>query len=314
MTAPELTLERPVLSLDPTAQDVHAEAARIRAAGPVVPVDVLGVSAWAVSDNDIAQRILESPDFAMNSRNWGALQRGEVPAGWPLLKIILGQNMGTSDGADHRRLRGPLIKAFTARRVQSMAPGIKAITQSLLDEIGRRAEQNPRTPLDLKELFATPLPIGVICALFGVDRQHEADLHRLCDNLFDTTSGPETVAATEAGLHAFMSRLLDAKTAEPGDDLTSALLAQNAAESGARANREELIDTLILVLAAGHQTTINFFTNTLLSLMTHPGTLAAVRAGQHSWSKSPRSRCDGTRRWRKAHSGTRPAMSRSVAC
>jgi hypothetical protein len=58
---PELTLERPVLSLDPTAQDLHGEAARIRAAGPVVPVDVLGVE-LAVSRHEI----VPFPSLALN--------------------------------------------------------------------------------------------------------------------------------------------------------------------------------------------------------------------------------------------------------
>ena len=45
----------------------------------------VGVAAWAVSHHAVAQQILEDPRFLMNSRNWGALQRGEVPEGWPLM-------------------------------------------------------------------------------------------------------------------------------------------------------------------------------------------------------------------------------------
>jgi 2-hydroxy-5-methyl-1-naphthoate 7-hydroxylase len=272
-----MDLAHPLFSLDPQAKDVHAEAERLRAAGPVVPVDVVGVCAWAVSRHAVAQRILDDPRFLMNSRNWTALQRGEVPEGWPLMKIIRGQNMGTADGDEHRRLRGLVSRAFTPRRVQALRPGIQRIVDDLLDGLsGRPAGQ----PADLKADFAVPLPMGVICELFGVPDEQHAPLHALCNAVFDTTSQPDQVAATERGLYRFMADLAESKSAQPGDDLTSLLLDHRTSGT---ISLDELVDTLILVLAAGHQTTINFFTNALLGLLTHPDQLALVRAGEVSW-------------------------------
>lgn len=142
--------------------------------------------------------------------------------------------MGTADGTDHRRLRGPLAKAYTARRGQAFASRIAEITDGLLDEIGRTAAGHPDQEADLKALFATPLPIGVICELFGVHPDEEAALHVLCDRRFDTTSTSAAVAETEAGLHAFMTTLLAAKEDEPADDLTSALIRVAADSLGCR--------------------------------------------------------------------------------
>lgn len=122
--------------------------------------------------------------------------------------------------------------------------------------------------------------MGVICELFGVPDEHHAPLHALCNAVFDTTARPEEVAATEEGLYRFMADLAESKVAEPGDDLTSLLVEHLT--SGA-ITLDELVDTLILVLAAGHQTTINFFTNSLLALITHPDQLELVRAGEVSW-------------------------------
>ncbi|MER7701951.1 cytochrome P450 [Kitasatospora sp. NPDC097605] len=272
-----MDLSHPLFALDPYATDVHAEAERLRAAGPVVPVDVVGVAAWAVSHHAVAQQILEDSRFLTNSRNWGALQRGEVPEGWPLMKIIMGQNMGTADGAEHRRLRGLVSRAFTPRRVEALRPRIQQIVDDLLDGI---AATPAGGVADLKAGFAVPLPMGVICELFGVPAEQHAPLHALCNAAFDTTSRPEEVAATEKGLYRLMAELAESKIAEPGDDLTSMLLEHRTEGT---ITFDELVDTLILVLAAGHQTTINFFTNALLALITHPDQLELVRAGAISW-------------------------------
>ncbi|MFF2022994.1 cytochrome P450 [Streptomyces sp. NPDC058171] len=272
-----MDLSRPLFALDPFAADAKAEAERLLEAGPVVPVDVIGVPVWAVSHHAVAQRIFEDPSFSMNSSNWGALQRGEVPAGWPLMKIITGQYMGTADGEEHRRLRSLVSRAFTARRVEALRPQIQRIVDDLLEQLAA-APVDEAT--DLKTAFAVPLPMGVICELFGVpDEQHDL-LHSLCHALFDTTEQPTEVTATEDALYRFMAELAASKDADPGDDLTSLLAEQRASGS---ITTDELVDTLILVLTAGHQTTINFFTNAFLALMTHPEQLARARAGEVSW-------------------------------
>ncbi|MEV0637373.1 cytochrome P450 [Streptomyces sp. NPDC050619] len=110
--------------------------------------------------------------------------------------------------------------------------------------------------------------------------EQRAPLHALCNAVFDTTSQPEEVVATGQGLYRFMAELAESKAAEPGDDLTSMLVEHG---TDGTITLGELVDTLILVLAAGHQTTVNFFTNSLLALITHPEQLELVRAGDVSW-------------------------------
>ncbi|QRX95956.1 cytochrome P450 family protein [Streptomyces noursei] len=193
------------------------------------------------------------------------------------MKIIRGQNMGTADGAEYRRLRGLVSRAFTPRRVEALRPGIQRIVDDLLEQL---AVTPAGEVADLKAAFAVPLPMGVICELFGVPDEQQALLHALCNAVFDTTSRPEEVAATEEGLYRFMAELAESKVAEPGDDLTSLLVEHR---TNGTITLDELVDTLILVLAAGHQTTINFFTNSLLALLTHPDQLELVRAGEVSW-------------------------------
>ncbi|WP_102925319.1 hypothetical protein [Streptomyces noursei] len=78
-----MDLSHPLFSLDPYANDVHAEAERLLAAGPVVPVDVVGVAAWAVSHHAVAQHILEDPRFLMNSRSWGPCSAARSPRAGP---------------------------------------------------------------------------------------------------------------------------------------------------------------------------------------------------------------------------------------
>ncbi|MFJ2262630.1 hypothetical protein ACIOKD_30705 [Streptomyces sp. NPDC087844] len=109
-----MDLSQPLRALAPfaaDARDAGAEAARLLAAGAVVPVDGIGVRVRAVSRHAVAQQIFEDPSFSTDSGDRGALQRGEVLEGRPLMKITNAQYMGTADGAEHRRLRNPVSRS-----------------------------------------------------------------------------------------------------------------------------------------------------------------------------------------------------------
>lgn len=192
------------------------------------------------------------------------------------MKIITAQYMGTADGAEHRRLRNLVSRAFTPRRGEALRPQIQRIVDDLL---GQLAAPLAHEVTDLRTAFAVPLPMGVMCELFGVPGEQHDLLRSLCHVLFDTTGQPMEVSATEEALYRFMAELAASKAADPGDDLTSMLVEHHI---GGSITHDELIGTLILVLSAGHQTTVNFFTGSLLPLMTHPGQPARVRAGEVS--------------------------------
>lgn len=237
--------------------------------------------AWAVTDQALLKALLTDPRVSKDPRqHWPRWINGEITPEWPLFTWVAVQNMFTAYGGDHKRLRQLVSKAFTARRTAALRPRIEQITEQLL----RNLEAAPDgEPVDLREEFCYPLPIQVICELFGVPEETHDDLRRCVDSIFHTDASPEEVATTFADLHAILGALVAAKREQPGDELTSGLIAARE-EDGERLSESELIDTLILMISAGHETTVNLLDNAVHALLTHPEQLALVRGGEVSWN------------------------------
>ncbi|MGF1431993.1 cytochrome P450 family protein [Kitasatospora sp. LaBMicrA B282] len=268
-----------VVALDPLARDSAAEGAVLRAAGPVVAVELPGgVRAWAVTRYAEARALLTDQRLVKDARQWRALQRGEVPRDWPLIGVAVpGPSMVTADGEQHRRLRALVAQAFTPRRVELLRPRIEQLTAQLLDGL---AAGGP--VVDLKAAFAFPLPMTVIGTLLGVDPADHGYLRELYERFFRSVPDPEGIQAIVAALNAFVDDLVRRRRAAPGDDLTSALLAADV-EGGALSDAEAAA-TLRVLIAAGHETTVNLITNAVRALLTHPDQLALVRSGRVGWA------------------------------
>lgn len=269
------------LALDPNGADRHAEYRALHAAGPAAPVDVLGVPAWAVSDPVLLKRLLTSPDVSKDGRvHWPAFE--ETVATWPLALWIAVKNMFTAYGSDHRKLRRMVAPAFSARRITALIPAIEALIAGLLDEL---AALPAGEVVDLRERLAYPLPIRVIGHLMGVPEEQRTEFRALVDAVFDTTLSNEEAVANAALLYGVLDRLIAAKTAAPGDDMTSLLIAARDEESDGEAlSEEELRDTLLLMISAGYETTVNVIDQAVFAMLTLPGQLDAVRAGRADWN------------------------------
>lgn len=121
----------------------------------------------------------------------------------------------------------------------------------------------------------------VISDLMGIDPADHPRLKVLFDRFFSTQTPPEEVVATLGELAAMMANVVATRRAAPGDDLTSALIA--ASEGGDRLTDEEIVSTLQLMVAAGHETTISLIVNAVVNLSTHPEQLELVRSGRVGW-------------------------------
>jgi cytochrome P450 len=181
------------------------------------------------------------------------------------------------DPPDHTRLRGLVIKAFTARRIEDMRPRIQEIVDQTLDALA------PRGEADLIEDFAHRLPVTVICDMLGIPEEHrEAFYKRSGDGgrlLEPVPLSPQEIAQGNAGhamSQAYFQNLFELRRRNPGDDLTSQLL--QAEEDGAKLSYEELTANIILLFGAGHETTVNLIGNGLLALHRNPDQLALLKA------------------------------------
>jgi cytochrome P450 len=124
---------------------------------------------------------------------------------------------------DHRRLRGPVVGAFTARRVAALRPRIEEIADGLLDRLDSLSTDKP---VDLREHYTHPLPITVICELSGVvDETTREEVARCSDVVFNVGKAPEQVATAFSRLRDILRDLIAGKRERPGDDISSALIA-----------------------------------------------------------------------------------------
>lgn len=181
------------------------------------------------------------------------------------------------DPPDHTRLRALVTKAFTPRMIQRLRPRIQAFADELLD-----AAHAEGGSVDLIATYAFPLPVTVIAELLGVpaaDHESFRAWSRPIAQAIDLVQDEDTF--TQAGratmeLAAYLRGIIAERRKRPMDDLISSMLA--AEEADARLSDNELLAMCILILIAGHETTVNLIGNGTLALLRHPEQLAALRA------------------------------------
>jgi cytochrome P450 len=262
-----VTFDQPVRLRRDFVQDPHELYRRLRSAGPAHQVVMWGgVRAWLITRYDEARALLADPRLLKDhARALALFPPGTAgPHASPL-----GANMLHTDPPDHTRLRKLVTKAFTSRAVARLRPRIEATVDRLLDAlpVGRT--------VDLIESFALPLPITVISALLGVpDSDH--DLFTTWTAPFITSLDPEVLRQAEQGTTEYLTALVAAKRAEPGDDVLSALVL--ATEDGDRLSPAELLAMAFLLILAGFETTVNLIGNGVYALVREPAQLAALRA------------------------------------
>ncbi|MEU8737805.1 cytochrome P450 [Streptomyces halstedii] len=266
--------------LDPAAGDADAEHRLLRAQGPAARIDILGVPAWSVTDPFLLKELLTSPDVSKDGRrHWPGF--GAALESWPLALWVAATNMFTAYGGDHRRLRRIIAPAFSARRITALRPAVEEIATRLADDL----ETTPAGAVtDLRERYAVPLPIAVIGRLMGVPEDQRVEFRTLVDGVFDTLLSPQEAASNTHALYAMLEELIAAKRAGPGDDLASALVTMRDEDGGSALAEEELRDTLLLMINAGYETTVNLIDQAVTTLLTRPEQLLHVRAGRAGWA------------------------------
>ncbi|WP_328540164.1 cytochrome P450 family protein [Streptomyces sp. NBC_00344] len=272
------------VALDPSGADIPAESARLRALGSVVPVELPGgIPAWAPTGYDTLKSLILDARVSKDPRRHWSLwpEIGEHPSwGW-IMGWVGVVNMLSTYGPDHTRLRKLVAPSFTHRRTESMRGRVEEITAELLDGLGKQGV--PGETVDIRSEFAHPLPMRLICELFGVPEEMREDTAQLISDIMDTSDpSPEHAASVQQQITAVLPALIRHKSEHPGDDLTTELIRVRD-EDGDRLSDEELLYTLLLVIGAGFETTVNLIGNAVVALLQHPDQLAAVRAGEITW-------------------------------
>jgi cytochrome P450 len=184
-------------------------------------------------------------------------------------------------GADHARLRKLVAPSFTHRRTEAMRPRVAALTGELLDAL--EAEGADGRVVDLRAGLAHPLPMRMICELLGVPEELWPDAARLIADIMDTSDTSQAYASSvHERIGSVLGALVAHRRSHPGDDITTELIRVRD-DDGDRLSDEELVHTLLLVVGAGFETTVNLIGNAAVALLTRPVQLAAVRSGALGW-------------------------------
>jgi cytochrome P450 len=178
------------------------------------------------------------------------------------------------DPPDHTRLRRLVSKAFTPKMVHELRPRIEALVDEALDTMAARGEA------DVISDLAFPLPFTVISEMLGMPDGNRDEVrgwsHTLTKTLDPILSPEEVQAALVAAdnMQAHVQDVLAWKRDHPADDLLTGLLA--AEDEGDRLNEIELLDQVLLLYVAGHETTVNLIGNATLALLGRPDQLALL--------------------------------------
>ncbi|GHF21332.1 cytochrome P450 [Streptomyces spiralis] len=266
--------------IDPLVRDLAGETARLVAAGPLARVDLLGVPAWAVTRHAEARALLTDARLVKDMNAWRLWTQGVVTHDWPLIGMIdAGVSMFTTDGAEHRRLRTKTAQALTPKRLEGVRGDIERFVAELLDFMA--ADGADGRVVDLKKLFAQPLPMRVISHLMGVDRSEQPWLAESYKKFFSSLTPHQERMALLAELDVWYHGMVRARKADPGDDLLSALI---LAEDGGRPmDEDEVVGNTKALVAAGHETTVGLILHTVRALLTHPDQLRLVLDGKVPW-------------------------------
>jgi cytochrome P450 len=253
-----------------------AAGARMRAyadlarSGEVVPITLPnGLPAKLVSSYAGVRQVLNDPRLR-KARTPMAVKMQTLR---PELVPAFGSHMLVVDGEDHDRLRRLVGAAFTRRRVELLEPRIAEIVAELLAELAQEASDEP---VDIMARYAYPLPMTVICDLLGVDHEVRDRFHITTQTFMaGTFVSDEDYGSAVDELIVLLRDLLVARRDHPADDLISALIAVR--DGGDRLSEDELTSMIMVLVIAGHETTVNLIGNGLVALLEHPDQLARLR-------------------------------------
>jgi cytochrome P450 len=256
--------------------------ARLRQLGPVLPIkSPFGPAAFMMRGptflltryEDVSAALrdprLVNDRMAATGDNPDAMNRWWIPR---IFRTFANSMVG-KDGADHRRLRDLVHKAFTPGMIEGLAGQVQQMVTRMLDE----AERKPTS--DLIADLALPLPLTVISEMMGVPEKERTQFRRVMLKLVESVSmGAARFILnypTALQLERILQRLVDLRRVQPGDDLITGLV--QAEEAGDRLSQQELLAMVFLLLLAGHETTVNLIGNGTLALLEHPDQLQRLR-------------------------------------
>ncbi|MEV6650762.1 cytochrome P450 [Streptomyces sp. NPDC051219] len=240
--------------------------AELRKDEPVCPVSLAtGDPAFMVSRYEDVKAVLSDPRLSREELFRPGASRAQV--GIPDPDSIL-----NLDPPRQTKLRQMVTREFSPRRVEGMRPYIQRLVDELLDDMGKREGE-----VDLNDAFFQPLALRIICELLGVPFEDHHRFGEWCDHFMSLTKyTPQEIGKANADMRGYFVDLVAAKRQNPGEDLLSALVRKHDEEE--RLTEAELVSLGVVLLLAGHDTTVTVLGGSVVTLLRHPDQLEKLRA------------------------------------
>jgi 13-deoxydaunorubicin hydroxylase len=253
------------LSLDHRESDILPDLVKLSERGPVVRIPHGDGYAWVVSDPVLVRSVLKDARFSKEGHHappWFFDESGLI--GSPETSVA--SDMVTSEGAEHARLRKLHMLAFSPARVQTWSATVSSVVDELLDNLEHRAGAAPHnTPVDVVSGLAYPLPLTIICTLFGLPR----DVHSVMRNASEDISYGGNAAVRTRGreqLYSTVAELIDHHTDRLADGLITDLIALTRSDPP-QASLTEVKAWIPGLILPGHESTASLLASALYELL-----------------------------------------------
>ena len=210
----------------------------------------------------------------------------ELDPRWPAFWATERWSLLWLEPPDHTRIRKLVAAAFTPRSVEALREPARTLARELLEPLAEAGR------MELLYDYAQPYSIAVICRMLGVPLDRHRDLldwsHRMVKMYeFDVPVDNATAAnQAAADFTEYVRSLIEERRAQPRDDMVSALV--DARVDGERLSDDQIVSTVIVLLNAGHEASVNTLGNGMLAFARHPeqwrrvvdGDVAPAAAGE----------------------------------
>jgi len=266
----DLNLSDPAFVADP-----YEALADLRAAGPMVWHEPTG--RWLATTHDAVSQTLRN-------RSLGRIWHDHEPVDQMAPFNDLHKNqMMENEPPEHTRLRRLVAGAFGRGHVERMRPRIQTLAAEMVAEL---ADKNADGTFDVLGQYAEPMPVFVIADMLGVPRTDHASLRDWSQAIVHMYEPGVSEATKQAAVDAsvafadYVRDVIEHRRDNPGDDLITDLLRER--DAGAKLSDDELVASVVLLLNAGHEASVNVFGNGIHALLSHPDQRDRVTSGEVS--------------------------------
>ncbi|VXB00811.1 cytochrome P450 [Aeromicrobium sp. 9AM] len=274
-------MTRYAVQLDPGnpdfLRDPYPVLAALRANGPVLWHEPMGV--WLATTHESVSQVLRTRAFGRLWTDW------EPAAEMEPFNALHRNQMMENEPPEHTRLRRLVAGAFGRGHVERMRSRIQDLATEMVDGLFEPGDdgRSPQT-VDILSRYAEPMPVYVIADLLGVPREDHVRLRAWSQaivHMYEPNVDAATRAAAIEASTAFsdyVRAVVAERRTDLGDDLISDLITERG--RGAKLSDDELVASVVLLLNAGHEASVNVFGNGIHALLSHPEQLARVTSGE----------------------------------